>query len=165
MDVQTRAAAERERYGVEQAPLGSYAAFMAVYSTAFAGALVAARAAGRPLPTPTFGDLALFGVATHKLSRLLAKDKVTAALRAPFTEFGEEGGPAEVEERPRGKGPRRAVGELVTCPYCLDQWVAAAFLAGSVFAPRATRLTAGVFATVAIADFLQIGYKASQKAV
>jgi Protein of unknown function (DUF1360) len=163
MDVQMRAVAERERYGDEQAPLGSYAAFVAAYTAAFAGALLAARAAGRQLPTPSLGDLALFGVATHKLSRLLAKDKVTAALRAPFTEYDEKGGPAEVEERPRGEGTRRAVGELITCPYCLDQWVAAAFLVGSVFAPRATRLTAGVFATVAVADFLQIGYKAGQK--
>jgi hypothetical protein len=165
MDVQTRVATERRRYGDEQAPLGSYGAFMVVYNAAFAGALLAARLAGRTLPVPTAGDIALFGVATHKLSRLLAKDKVTAAMRAPFTEYEEKGGPAEVEERPRGRGLRRAVGELVTCPYCLDQWVAGGFLAGSVFAPRATRLTAGVFATVAIADFLQIGYKAGQEAV
>jgi hypothetical protein len=34
-----------------------------------------------------------------------------------------------------------------------------------VFAPRASRLTASVFATVAIADFLQIGYKAGQRAL
>lgn len=163
MDVETHSPAERERYDDERAPLGSYAAFMGVYTGAFAAALLAARAAGRELPTPTLGDLALFGVATHKLSRLLAKDKVTAALRAPFTEFEEKEGPAEVEERPRGTGPRRAVGELVTCPYCLDQWLAAAFSIGSVFAPRATRLTAGVFATVAIADFLQIGFKAGRE--
>jgi hypothetical protein len=57
------------------------------------------------------------------------------------------------------------VGELVTCPYCLDQWVAAGFAVGYVFAPRASRLTASVFATVAIADFLQIGYKAGQRAL
>lgn len=164
MDVQTHAAIEAEWDGDEQAPLGSYAAFIAVYSTAFAGALLAARQAGRTLPTPALGDLALFGVATHKLSRLLAKDKVTAALRAPFTELDQDVGPAEVEERPRGTGPRRAVGELVTCPYCLDQWIAAAFVSGSVFAPRATRLTAGVFTAVAIADFLQIAFKAGQKA-
>lgn len=163
MDVQTQVAAEKRRYGDEQAPLGSYAGFIGIYNLAFAGALVAARAAGRTLPTPTAGDIALFGVATHKLSRLLAKDKVTASLRAPFVEYDEKGGPAEVEERPRGRGPRRAIGELVTCPYCLDQWVAAGFAVGSVFAPRASRLAASVFATVAVADFLQIGYKAGQR--
>jgi hypothetical protein len=88
---------------------------------------------------------------------------VTAALRAPFSEYDDQGGPAEVEEHPRGVGPRRAIGELVTCPYCLDQWVAAGFTVAAIFAPRASRLTASVFAAVALADFLQIGYKASQR--
>jgi hypothetical protein len=165
MDVQARAATEKKQYGNMQAPLGSYAAFMAAYNLAFTGSLLAARIAGREIPRPSLGDIALYGLATHKLSRLLAKDKVTAALRAPFAEYDDEGGPAEVEERPRGEGPRRAVGELITCPYCLDQWVAAAFALASVFAPRATRLTASVFATVAVADFLQIGYKAGQRAL
>ncbi|MBW3593900.1 MAG: DUF1360 domain-containing protein, partial [Actinobacteria bacterium] len=51
----------------------------------------------------------------------------------------------------------------VVCPYCLDQWVATAFISGSLFAPRATRTIAGVFATVAIADFLQIAYKLGEE--
>ncbi|HWB57355.1 MAG TPA: DUF1360 domain-containing protein [Gaiellaceae bacterium] len=161
MDVRTRAAAERRHD--DDAPLASYAAFVGVYGTAFAGSLLAARLAGRDLPAHSAGDIALFGVATHKLSRLLAKDKVTAALRAPFTEYEEAGGPAEVEERPRGRGTRRAIGELVSCPYCLEQWVAGAFTVASVFAPRTTRLAAGVFATVAIADALQIAYEARQE--
>lgn len=159
MGVQEHASAESERYGDGQAPLDSYAAFVGAYNATFAAALLCARIAGRTLPTPSLGDIALFGVATHKLSRLLAKDKVTALLRAPFAEYKEDGGPAEVEERPRGQGARRAVGELVTCPYCLDQWVAGGFAVAAIFAPRTTRLTAGVFATVAVADFLQIAYK------
>ena len=154
-----------QAYGDDRAPQGSYAAFVAAYNLAFAGALLGARAAGRTLPSPGLGDIALFGVATHKLSRLLSKDKVTAPLRAPFAEFDDKGGPAEVDERPRGTGTRRAVGELVTCPYCLDQWVAGGFAVGSIFAPRATRLTASVLATVAIADFLQIGYKLGHRAL
>jgi hypothetical protein len=144
-------------------PHGSYAAFVAAYNVAFAGALLAARLAGRKLPTPGLDDIALYGLATHKLSRLLAKDKVTAPLRAPFAELDHKGGPAELGERPRGNGARRAVGELVTCPYCLDQWVASGFAVASIFAPRATRLTAGVLATVAVADFLQIGYRLGQR--
>jgi hypothetical protein len=165
MEIRERAVAEASGYGDARAPLGSYAAFVALYNAAFAGALLAAKALGRELPTPSAADIALFGVATHKLSRLLAKDKVTAALRAPFAEFDDKGGPAEVEEQPRGEGTRRAVGELITCPYCLDQWVAAGFAVGSIFAPRASRLAASVFATVAVADFLQIGYKAGQRAL
>lgn len=165
MDVQTQIATERRRYGDVDAPLASYAGFIGIFNLAFAGSLVAARLAGRTLPTLSAGDIALFGVGTHKLSRLLAKDKVTAAVRAPFSEYEDKGGPAEVKERPRGEGPRRAIGELVTCPYCLDQWVAAGFAVSAIFAPRASRLTAGVFAVAAIADFLQIGYKAGQRAL
>lgn len=147
----------------DRMPRGSYTAFVAAYNLAFAGALLGARLRRRKLPSPGLDEIALYGVATHKLSRLLTKERVTAPLRAPFAELEDKGGPAEVEERPRGSGARRAVGELVTCPYCLDQWVAGGFAVASIFAPRATRLTASVFATVAIADFLQIGYKLGQR--
>jgi hypothetical protein len=152
-------------HGDGEAPLRSYAGFVLAYNAVFTGALLLARAGGRELPRLGLADVALFGVATHKVSRLLAKDKVTAPLRSPFTEYEDEGGPGEVEERPRGEGLRRAVGELVVCPYCLDQWAAAGFALGSVFAPRGTRLVAGVFASVALADFLQLAYKAGQKKV
>jgi Protein of unknown function (DUF1360) len=107
-------------------------------------------------------DLALIGVASHKTSRALAKDKVTTPLRAPFTEHEGRAGPGELEESPRGTGMRHTVGELLVCPFCLDQWVATGYVAGLVLAPRATRFVASVMATVAISDFLQIGYKAAE---
>lgn len=108
-------------------------------------------------------DLALIGVASHKTSRTIAKDKVTAPLRAPFTDHDGDGGPGELEESPRGQGLRHTVGELLVCPFCLDQWVATGYAAGLVVAPRATRFVASIMATVAISDFLQIGYKASEQ--
>jgi hypothetical protein len=108
-------------------------------------------------------DLALIGVASHKTSRTIAKDKVTAPLRAPFTEPEGDGGPGELEESPRGVGFQHTVGELIACPFCLDQWVATAYAAGLVVAPRPTRFVAAVMATVAISDFLQIGYKSSEE--
>lgn len=155
-----------EGYGNEEIPLGSYALLIGIFNAGLAGSLLLARLSGRDLP-PRLGwnDIALFGVATHRLSRLLAKDKVTSALRAPFTEYQEKGAPAEVEERARGEGFRRAIGELVLCPYCLDQWVATVFVSGSVFAPRLTRLLAGIFGSVAIADFLQVAYRGAQNRV
>ncbi len=55
------------------------------------------------------GDLALLSVATHKISRLLAKDPVTSPLRAPFTRFEGTSGPAELKEDVRGVGARRWV--------------------------------------------------------
>jgi len=109
------------------------------------------------------GDLILAGVATHKISRVIAKDRVTTPLRAPFTEFQEEGGPAEVEEIPRGSGMRRAIGELLVCPFCMGQWVATGLLAGLVVIPRATRFVCSIFAALTISDFLQIVYKGSEE--
>jgi hypothetical protein len=101
-------------------------------------------------------------VATHKASRLLAKDRVTSAVRAPFTEFEDDAGPGEVSERARGRGLRRALGELVICPYCLGLWIAAAFGAGLVIAPWPTRWAAGVLAAVFGSDVLQIVYKKAE---
>jgi len=119
---------------------------------------------GRQLPTETnVVDVGLVGVATHKATRLIAKDKITTALRAPVTEYEEPAGPSEVAESPRGSGLRRAVGELIVCPYCLGQWVATAFAAGLVVAPRPTRFLASVMSALAISDFLQIAYKVGEE--
>jgi Protein of unknown function (DUF1360) len=105
----------------------------------------------------------LIGVATHKVSRLLTKDKVTSFLRAPFTRFQEEAGHGELEEVARGRGLRLAVGELLVCPYCIAQWVAGAFFLGLVFAPRITRVLAGMWSAHAIADSVQLAYSAAEK--
>ena len=143
----------------EERPLAAYALLIALFNAGFAGAIAAARGSGRKLPERIgLGDLLLMGTATQKLSRLLAKDIVTSALRAPFTEFGDYAGQGEVNESARGQGLQKAIGELVTCPFCVGQWVAAAFVSGFVASPRLTRLVASVFTTLSIADFLQLAY-------
>src|ERR1700758_5196893 len=106
----------------ERPPFRTYATLATVFNTAFAGALLSARRSGRLPERIESRDVVLLGIASHKLSRLVAKDKITTFLRAPFTEYQGRGGPAEVEERARGEGVRRAVGELLTCPYCLGLW-------------------------------------------
>lgn len=145
-------------------PLTAYAVTMVVFNAGFAGLLLLARGRGRQLPERVAAaDLVTIGVASHKLSRLIAKDKVTSPLRAPFTELEGSGGPAELEERARGRGARKAIGELLVCPYCLGLWVVAAFSLGLVLAPRLTRLLATVFSALTISDFLQIAYKAAEE--
>ena len=147
----------------ERPPFKSYASFAALLNAGMGVALVAARRSGRQLPERVdAGDLALMGVASHKISRLVSKDKVTSFARAPFTEFQEKGGPAEVEERPRGTGARRAIGELLVCPYCLGLWVSAGLHLGLLFAPRMTRFVASIFGALTISDFLQIAYRAAE---
>jgi hypothetical protein len=43
-------------------------------------------------------DLALLTVASHKSARLISRDRVTSAVRAPFTEFEHDAGPGEVSD-------------------------------------------------------------------
>ena len=145
----------------ERPPLAAYATFAAAFHAAMAGAVVAAKRSGRDLPQRVgAGDIVLIGTASYKLSRLISKKKITAFVRAPFTELEGKGGPAEVEEKPRGKGLRRAFGELLICPYCLGLWASGGFHAGLLFAPRSTRFSASVLTAMTISDFLQIAYKA-----
>jgi hypothetical protein len=149
----------------EERPLRNYAAFMTVYVGAVGVAALVGRRRGVRLPERIgAGDLALMAVATHRVSRLLAKDSITAPVRAPFTRYVEPAGAGEVNEEVRGTGWRHAIGELVACPFCLGQWIGTAFVAGFLFAPRATRVVAGVFGVVAASDALQFGYAALQKA-
>lgn len=148
----------------EEPPLLSYAALMGIFNLLLGAALVVARRTGHPLPERVgAADLLSIGVASHKVSRLLAKDKVARPLRAPFTELEGEGGPAELEESSRGSGARKAIGELLLCPYCLGVWVAATFAVGLLFAPRLTRFLAAVFSALTISDFLQLAYKAAEE--
>jgi hypothetical protein len=147
----------------ERPPFAAYATFAAAFHAAMAGAVAAAKRSGRDLPERVdAADVVLIGTASYKLSRLISKKKVTAFVRAPFTELEGKGGPAELEERPRGSGLRRAVGELLVCPYCLGLWASGGFHAGLLFAPRATRFSASVLAAMSISDFLQIAYKAAE---
>ena len=148
----------------ERPPLAAYATFAAVFHAAMAGAVAGAKRSGRDLPERVgAGDIALIGTASYKLSRLISKKKVTAFVRAPFTELEGKGGPAELDEHPRGSGLRRAVGELLLCPYCLGLWASGAFHAGLLYAPRTTRFSASVLTAMSISDFLQIAYRAAER--
>jgi hypothetical protein len=155
-------AAERER----ERPLGSYTALTVTFGGLCAGFAAWMRHTGRTLPERVAaGDLALIAVATHKLSRLIAKDRVTSAIRHPFTRYQGEGGPGEVEEEARGSGLRRAIGELLICPYCMGMWIAAFFTAGLAVAPRPTRWVAAVLTALFGSDLLQIAYKRAEQSL
>jgi hypothetical protein len=143
----------------QERPLGSYGILIGAFSAATAGFGVWLRSTDRSLPeTVGVADLLLIMVATQKATRLLGRDRVTSVIRAPFTRFQDDAGPGEVDEAARGHGLRRAIGELIICPYCLSMWAAAGFTAGLIAAPRATRWIATAFTTVAGADVLQIAY-------
>jgi hypothetical protein len=146
--------------GEHEAPLGGYAMLIGAFVSVVAAFSAWIHRSGRELPERIGpGDIALLTVATHKASRLIAKDRVTSAVRAPFTEYQSDGGPAEVEERARGRGLRRVLGELLVCPYCLGMWLATLFAAGLVVLPRPTRWAASVLCVHFGADVMQVAYK------
>ena len=148
----------------EQLPVKDYAALVTIFNGLLATGLLAQKCAKEPLPERVEPkDLVLFALATQKLSRVITKDKVTTAFRAPFTEVEGKGGAGELEERPKGRGFRRAIGELLTCPFCLGTWIASGFIYGYIFSPRVTRTVASIFAVSGAADFLQQAYIKAQE--
>jgi hypothetical protein len=160
--IQRLPAFEGHSPGQERA-LGGYAVLMSVYGTVVGAFATWLRLSGRDVPARMeTRDMALIALATHKVARLIAKDRVTSTVRAPFTRFQEDAGPGEVSEAARGRGMRRAVGELLVCPYCLGLWVATIFTAGLIVAPRATRWIASVLTAVFGSDLLQIAYKKAE---
>jgi Protein of unknown function (DUF1360) len=145
-------------------PLGGYLLLTVLFQALVVLAVLFLRRSGRALPERyPLSDVLLAGAATHKLARLIGKDKVTSFVRAPFTEYQGTGGRGEVEETPRGSGLRYATGELLVCPYCLGLWISTGFGLGLASAPRATRLVAVVFSSLGISDFLQVAYKAAEE--
>ena len=157
-------AQKREYTNGEQRPLAGDLGAMGVYVGLLSAATAAVRASGRELPERIpAGDAALLTVATFRLARRIAKDPVTSPIRAPFTRFEGRSGHAEVAEAIREHGGvKHAVGELLTCPFCLAQWVGTGLVLGYVTAPRATRLAALTMTMVAGSDILQFLYDAIQ---
>ena len=149
----------------ESRPLGGHAILFSIFNAGAAAIALGQVRSGKPLPERIpVGDMALMAVATYKVSRVMSKDKITGFLRSPFTRYkGESDRPSEVSEEPRGEGFRRAVGELLVCPYCLDQWVGTAFVAAYLREPRLARTLATLFTVVSGADMLQEAWVALDK--
>jgi hypothetical protein len=123
----------REYTNGEERPLAGDLGAMGVYFGLVSAAAAAVRASNRELPERIpVGDAFLLTVATFRLARRIAKDPVTSPIRAPFTRFQGASGHAEVAEEIREHGGvKHAVGELLTCPFCLAQWVGTGFVSGT----------------------------------
>ncbi|MEU3825101.1 DUF1360 domain-containing protein [Streptomyces sp. NPDC029080] len=145
-------------------PLGGYAALASVFAGSAGAFALLARRRGVRLPegVPPW-DVALIGAATYKTSRLLTRDKITSFVRAPFTRRTGQGEGAEVIDEPRGSGLRRAVGDLVSCPFCTAAWAAGALVCSYTAAPRLTRLVCGGLGALTVSDWLQYAWTATQE--
>ncbi len=127
-----------------------YAAVTAAYGT-LVGAVALVASSRREDPAPADpAELLLYGAATAGLARVLAKDKVSSWVRAPFVDE-----PVEGERTPRGQGLRYAVGELLTCTRCLGSWSALTLVGLRAVAPRPARVAASLLALSAVNNVLQ----------
>ena len=160
-----RVAAGRE--GADARPLSGYLTLAGGYAVTTAAALaVSARGGttGQPVATP---DLIRIAIATHRLSRTLTKETVTAPLRAPFTRHLGPGSASEVKEEvvhdPEHRPLSHAVGELLTCPFCMAQWTATALVGAHLVVPRQTRIVTAVLTAVAAADALHFLYASLER--
>lgn len=149
-------------YSAEKRPLKGYAVLAGLFTLAVASALSASKHDQDKQPDLNLTDLLLLGVATHKLSRIVAKDLVTSPFRAPFVKFKESAGAGEVDEEARGEGMQEAIGDLISCPFCMAPWVASAMVFAHGWRPRATRLIASIFSLTATSDFLNRLYAATK---
>ena len=143
-------------------PYVAYATTMGTFVGGVALTGVLAHRLRRQPPAWTALDLAVFGLATFKAARTIARDEVTSFIRAPFV----EGTPPRVEdEKPvRTGGLRQAVGELLTCSRCVGTWAAAGIAAADVLAPRFGRMLGWSLALGGVNDWLQAGFTALTRA-
>ncbi|MEU7059186.1 DUF1360 domain-containing protein [Streptomyces sp. NPDC046197] len=153
------AAGERSYDDRDEVPLVGYATLTATFAAGAVlfAAVVRRRGVRLPDRIPPW-DVVLLGAGTFKASRLLSRDKVTSFVRAPFTRRTEDIAAGKVMEEPRGRGVRRAVGDLVSCPFCTSVWVAGALVGGYALAPRAARLVCAGLSAVTVADWLQYAW-------
>ena len=129
-----------------------YAALNAVFGALLAGVIVAARESTEKRDPITTRDLAVSGAATFALAKVIARERMGTWVREPFVDEDEG-------RRPRGRGIRHAIGELVTCTRCVGAWSALGLIGLRLTNPAAGRVVNDVLAVSAMNDWLQAGFK------
>jgi len=117
----------------------------------------------RPLYSLGLGDVVLITLATFRVIRLFVYDKITAFFREQFWDANEVDGGEIILTKPL-RGPRRAIADLLSCPWCFGVWAAAMTTFFYVLTPYTFYIT--LFLSIAaVATLLQlianmIGWKA-----
>jgi hypothetical protein len=129
----------------------AYLGLVGLFLSAF-GAVATARTR-KPLAVSPL-DLAMLGLSTFRLGRMVAYDTVLHPFREPFTETVPDGTGAGLTVEPEGHGVRRAIGELLSCPTCAGTWIAALQVYALQVAPGPARLLVTMMAAVGLAELL-----------
>lgn len=110
-----------------------------------------------PTSIPFF-DVLLIVLATFRLIRLFGKDTVTAFIRDWFAERNEivlDTGLVTVEYLHPPRGPRRAMSELLGCPWCMGVWCAL-FVTFFYFLTPLSWYVILILAVAGVATFIQL---------
>jgi hypothetical protein len=99
-------------------------------------------------------DLALLGLSSYRLGRMVSYDLVMEPYRSPFTETVPDPTGEGETVAPKGVGWRRAVGDLIACPICVGTWISAILVYGLEVAPRPTRTMLAIMGATGLAELL-----------
>ncbi|WP_409274461.1 DUF1360 domain-containing protein [Neobacillus sp. SCS-31] len=99
------------------------------------------------------GLLALIGLASFRLTRVIVYDKIAEFFRSPFLDEIIEDG--EIYITPKGKGLRKWIGELISCYWCTGVWVSAGLIGAYFYFPKIGIPVILIFAVAAIASILE----------
>jgi hypothetical protein len=124
----------------------------ATLSLAYGSLMAVLAASARDREPIASSELLPLSAATFALSKLLVREKAETWIRRPFVEEAED------EARPRGRGLRYAIGELLTCTRCTGAWSALTLVGLRLHAPRTGRTVTAVLAASAGNDLLQAGF-------
>jgi hypothetical protein len=128
-----------------------FAKLNAVYAATLAAVLLATRGRDRdPIALP---ELLPMGAAAFAIAKAVSREKIGSWIREPLT--GDDHRAASVDS----ERLRRAVGELVTCSRCVGAWSALGVVGLRAASPSAGRLVTAVFATSALNDWGQAGFR------
>lgn len=99
-------------------------------------------------------DLALLGISTYRLGRLIAYDRVMEPVRKFFTNTVPDSTGAGESVDPKGEGFQQAIGQLICCPICAGTWVAALLTYVLYLFPGPTHVFLIMTSAIGIAELL-----------
>ncbi|MDQ2688672.1 MAG: DUF1360 domain-containing protein [Chloroflexota bacterium] len=142
----------RDRTGTEGRVLK-----LSLIGTFLSSAAVAGTRPMHRLPRLGALDLAMLGLASHRIGRMIAFERVAEPLREPFTATVPDETGADDTVVARGRGVRWVLGELLSCPTCVGTWAAMFLYLGLTFVPGPTRVLMSVLAAAGVAEVAYVG--------
>lgn len=115
-------------------------------------ATVAGRARRPHEMSPRVLDLAMSGMAAHRIGRMIAFEQVAEPLREAFTATVPDESGADETVVARGRGLRWAIGELLSCPICVGTWAALGLSIGMLVMPGPTQFVVRVLSIAGVAE-------------